>query len=136
MYAIVDRVIPTEHGCHSSAPHDIGVGTFIPSIDDQKNLMKELTFIFSTSVIENHPELQKIYGKIYPKHLEHKYSHCVGNKTKQYPLGLFDCNENKTPFQRTQVFRFETKIRKRVNIPCIQKRIILNNMNTSQDFQI
>lgn len=93
----MDRVIPTERGCHASAPHDIEVGTFIPSIDDQKNLMKELTFIFSTSVIENHPELQKIYGKIYPKHLEHKYSHCVGNKTKQYPLGLFDCNENKTP---------------------------------------
>lgn len=54
----------------------------------------------------------------------------------KFPLGLFDCNENKTPFQRTQVFRFETKIRERVNIPCIQKRIILNNMNTSQDFQI
>lgn len=86
VYAIVDRVIPTERGCHASAPHDIEVGTFIPSIDDQKNLMKELTFIFSTSVIENHPELQKIYGKIYPKHLEHKYSHCVGNKTKQVIL--------------------------------------------------
>lgn len=86
VYTIVDRVIPTVHGSNTSAPHDIEVGTFIPSIDDQKNLMKELTFIFSTSVIENHPELQKIYGKICPKHLEHKYSYCVGNKTKQVIL--------------------------------------------------
>ncbi|XP_056006722.1 uncharacterized protein LOC125651350 [Ostrea edulis] len=97
VYAILDRVIPTEHSSHSPPSHEIEISTFLPSIEDQQKLMKELTFLFSTSVIENHPHLQKEYGKIYPKHLEHKYSYCAGNKTKQYPLGLFDCNENKTP---------------------------------------
>nr|XP_022292945.1 uncharacterized protein LOC111103777 [Crassostrea virginica] len=34
-----------------------------------------------------------IFGSIYPKHLQHKYSNYSGIKTEQYSLGLFGCNE-------------------------------------------
>ncbi|XP_062586325.1 uncharacterized protein LOC134247949 [Saccostrea cucullata] len=71
-------------------------GEFLPSVDDQKQLMKELTFLFSTSIIEHNPQLQRLFNSIYPTHLDHQYSHFSGIKTFQYPLGLFDCNENKT----------------------------------------
>eukprot|EP00105_Crassostrea_gigas_P018631 XP_011436813.2 PREDICTED: uncharacterized protein LOC105334904 [Crassostrea gigas] len=58
--------------------------------------MRELVFIFATSIIEHNPKLQRVYSSIYPKHLDPPYSHFSGLKTFQYPLGLFDCNENKT----------------------------------------
>lgn len=70
--------------------------TFIPSIGEQDILLKELTFQFASSVIEHHPKLKVIFEHIYPIHLKHKYSQFAGIKTTQYPLGLFDCNENKT----------------------------------------
>nr|XP_034316174.1 uncharacterized protein LOC117685762 [Crassostrea gigas] len=53
--------------------------------------MRELVFIFATSIIEHNPQLQRVSSSIYPP-----YSHFSGLKTFQYPLGLFDCNENKT----------------------------------------
>ncbi|CAC5383775.1 unnamed protein product [Mytilus coruscus] len=36
------------------------------------------------------------FESIFPLHLEHDHSDSSGIKTKQFPLGLFDCNENKT----------------------------------------
>ncbi|XP_048770593.2 uncharacterized protein LOC125676812 [Ostrea edulis] len=69
---------------------------FLPSIADQKQLMKELTFLFATSIIEHNAQLHRVFNTIYPKHLDHPYSHYSGLKTFQYPLGLYDCNENKT----------------------------------------
>lgn len=44
---------------------------FLPSVFDQKQLMKELTFVFSTSTIEHNPQLQSVYDSIYQKHLDH-----------------------------------------------------------------
>ena len=83
VYAILDRVSPTPHSSHSLAPHEIELATFIPSVQEQEKLMKELTFLFSSSIVANHPQLEKQFGNIYPKHLEHRYSYCAGNKTKQ-----------------------------------------------------
>ncbi|XP_076081329.1 uncharacterized protein LOC143052225 [Mytilus galloprovincialis] len=68
---------------------------FIPSIQDQLLLRKELTFIIGNAVVANLPQLN-MFSKIYPKHFPHKYSDVVGRRTNQYPLGLFDCNETKT----------------------------------------
>ncbi|WAQ95109.1 hypothetical protein MAR_007580, partial [Mya arenaria] len=48
---------------------------YIPSVDEQKDLLKELVFLVATSVIQNIPQLSDVLG--------------------QFPLGLFDCNENK-----------------------------------------
>lgn len=98
VYAVVDRVIPTSKspdvGVHTQV--DLSLLTFIPSIDEQDILLKELTFQFASSVIEHHPKLKQNFQHIYPIHLKHKYSQFAGLKTTQYPLGLFDCNENKT----------------------------------------
>lgn len=40
--------------------------------------------------------MKKQFGCIYPSHLEHEYSDFAGIKTKQFPIGLYDCNETKT----------------------------------------
>ncbi|WAR16340.1 LOW QUALITY PROTEIN: hypothetical protein MAR_030934, partial [Mya arenaria] len=71
------------------------VNNYIPSVDEQKDLLKELVFLVATSVIQNIPQLSDVFGQVYPKHLKHKYSDTCGKKTEQFPLGLFDCNENK-----------------------------------------
>lgn len=41
-------------------------GEFLPSVFDQKQLKKEMTFIFSTSIIEHNSQLQSVYDSIYP----------------------------------------------------------------------
>lgn len=56
---------------------------FIPSVAEQKQLMRELVFIFATSIIEHNPQLQRVYSSIYPKHLDYPYSHFSGLKTFQ-----------------------------------------------------
>lgn len=88
MYAIVDRVIPTPQ------PSDVGpqenfnlsLPTFIPSIDEQAILLKELTFQFASSLIKHHPKLRERFQNIYPIHLKHKYSQFAGLKTTQVLL--------------------------------------------------
>ncbi|KAK3083023.1 hypothetical protein FSP39_011873 [Pinctada imbricata] len=62
----------------------------------QKILLNELTFLFATSIIRNIPQIAQHLQNVYPQHIQHKHSHYAAMKTKQYPLGLFDTNENKT----------------------------------------
>ncbi|XP_062600399.1 uncharacterized protein LOC134262037 [Saccostrea cucullata] len=95
--AVVDRVVPVPYDVpNMDANSDIDADRFVPSVEEQKLLMDELVFIVASSVISNVPQMRDIFGKIYPKHLHHEFSDQAGEKTKQYPLGLTDCNENKT----------------------------------------
>lgn len=84
MYAIVDRV-PAENNTSESFldVSDLDLLTFIPSLTEQKQLMQELTFIFATSVIQNVPQIGRLFKKIYPEHLNHTYSDYAGLKTTQ-----------------------------------------------------
>ncbi|XP_056014422.1 uncharacterized protein LOC125649436 [Ostrea edulis] len=95
---VVDRIIPTARGVENSdeLKTDIKLETFIPSIEEQTILMDELVFHFATSVIKGVPQMKAEFANIYPAHLTHPYSAQAGEKTKQYPLGLFDTNETKT----------------------------------------
>lgn len=85
VYAVV---IPTSKspdvGVHTQV--DLSLLTFIPSIDEQDILLKELTFQFASSVIEHHPKLKQNFQHIYPIHLKHKYSQFAGLKTTQVLL--------------------------------------------------
>ncbi|KAL3864206.1 hypothetical protein ACJMK2_005910, partial [Sinanodonta woodiana] len=96
--AVVDRITPvsaiTEGQQTESA--DIDIKEFIPSVQEQENLMEELVFLVASSVIQNIPQMKNEFGNVYPIHFTHKYSLLAGKNTKQYPLGLFDCNETKT----------------------------------------
>ena len=76
MYALVDRVLPqsVSHELTVTNYSDIDILRFIPSLQEQEQLLQELTFIFATSVINNSSQLQHHFKKIYPEHLEHKYS--------------------------------------------------------------
>ncbi|KAK3108646.1 hypothetical protein FSP39_012456 [Pinctada imbricata] len=93
IYAIVDRYTPTNP--IKSCGFDDNI-TYIPSISEQKILLNELTFLFATSIIRNIPQIAQHLQNVYPQHIQHKHSHYAAMKTKQYPLGLFDTNENKT----------------------------------------
>lgn len=56
---------------------------FIPSVSEQEQLMQELCFVISASIIENHPQMNELLKRVYPKHLEHTYSRYAGEKTTQ-----------------------------------------------------
>lgn len=93
VYAIVDRFNPINPTRSEGFENNI---TYIPSIQEQEQLLKELTFIYASAVIRHIPQVAKYLEKIFPKHLEHKHTNHAGIKTTQFPLGLFDTNENKT----------------------------------------
>lgn len=65
------------------------------TVSEEEQLMHELCFVISTSIIENHPQMNELLKRVYPKHLEYTYSIYAGGETTQYPLGLRDCNENR-----------------------------------------
>ena len=85
MYALVDRMLPQSVSHESTVTNysDIDILRFIPSLQEQEQLLQELTFIFATSVINNSSQLQHHFKKIYPEHLGHKYSQFSGLKTSQ-----------------------------------------------------
>lgn len=91
---VVDRINPVCVERPNQNPYDLKCIDFIPSMQDQNLLCKELTFIVATALLNNIDQLKNIQN-IYPKHLEHQYSAQTGLKTHQIPLGLFDCNEQK-----------------------------------------
>ncbi|XP_033755665.1 uncharacterized protein LOC117338420 [Pecten maximus] len=93
MYAIVDRFSPTSPVGSNGFENNL---VYIPSVQEQKQLLNELTFIFATAIIRNIPDVSKYLDNTYPQHLDHKHSKYAGIKTTQYPLGLYDTNENKT----------------------------------------
>ncbi|XP_069109674.1 uncharacterized protein [Argopecten irradians] len=105
---VVDRVIPAERQSEDTDTK-IEVEKFVPSVEEQSLLMDELIFIVASSVIQNLSQMKTIYGKIYPKHLAHQFSDRAGEKTKQYSLGLSDCNENKTAEVIKLLKEFQTK---------------------------
>lgn len=84
MYAIVDRVVPASstNSLTENRP-ELDNLKFIPSTQEQELLLKEMTFLCARSVIENIPQIGNLFHKIYPDHLEHKYSRFAGLKTTQ-----------------------------------------------------
>lgn len=82
MYAILDRVVfpPENYECQTD---NIEPAKSIPSVSEQEQLMQELCFVISTSIIENHPQMNEHLKRVYPKHLEHTYSRYAGEKTTQ-----------------------------------------------------
>ena len=85
MYTLVDRVLPQSviHESTSKNYSDIDILRFIPSLQEQEQLLQELIFIFATSVTNNSSQLQHHFKKIYHEHLEHKYSQFAVLNTSQ-----------------------------------------------------
>ena len=81
---------------------DLNPVDFIPSHADQDTLLHELTFLFASSVIANIDQMNGIFGSIYPKHLQHKYSNYSGIKTEQVRLehNLYSFNIVNKPCHR------------------------------------
>ena len=82
---VVDRIssirVPT--GNREDERADIPIEKFIPSIEEQRTLIEELVYLFTTSVIQNIPQMKTEFANIYPTHLNHQYSAQAGEKTKQ-----------------------------------------------------
>lgn len=86
---VVDRVqISPTTTAQNSAPDEIPFEKFIPSVREESQLKKELTFIVATSVISNIDQLSDLFDNIYPKHFVHKYSEHAGKKTQQVSIYL------------------------------------------------
>lgn len=90
VYAIVDRVTPALQLEEIESAFD--VHHYIPSVREQEVLMKELVFLVATSLIENVPQIHEVFNKIYPKHLQHKYSDVCGIKTEQVLFQILNIN--------------------------------------------
>ena len=89
LVAVVDRITPQPAiNLAVLDISDINISTYLPSVEEQGKLMKELTFLFATSVIANIPQLQKAFKSVYPQHLDHKYSEFSGIKTVQVKLDI------------------------------------------------
>lgn len=82
IYAVPDR-IPKEVTYPDQDNRKLTPVNFIPSIVEQQQLQKELTFLVASSLIENVSLLNKEFIKIYPAHLQHPYSDYAGVKTTQ-----------------------------------------------------
>lgn len=80
IYAIVDRYSTSSPKGSSGFEDNL---TFIPSLLEQEQLLKELTYIFASAIIRHVPQVTKHFEKIFPKHLDHKHSQIAGIKTTQ-----------------------------------------------------
>lgn len=89
----MDRIIPTPNTEEGEVnDNEMDVEKFVPSVTEQSLLMEELVFLMATSVIQNIPQMNEIYGKLYPKHLVHQFSGLAGTKTKQVlQLNIITC---------------------------------------------
>nr|XP_022324952.1 uncharacterized protein LOC111125437 isoform X6 [Crassostrea virginica] len=99
LIGVVDRVTPSIDHAHDDNllnVQDMEAEKFIPSLQEQDILSKELTFLVSTALVQNIPQLMSCLGSIYPEHFDHKHSDLAGARTRQFCLGLYDCNEQKT----------------------------------------
>lgn len=81
--AVQDRVPPIPKLQRTEENNMTQASEFFHAVFDQKQLMKELKFIFIISIFEQNLQLQSVYDFIYPKHLNHPYSHFSGHKTFQ-----------------------------------------------------
>lgn len=66
--------------------------SFLPSIPQQEQMMKELTFLFATSIVDHNTHLNKVFKSIYPHHLEHEFSHFSGLNTSQVSNTTYNIN--------------------------------------------
>ena len=67
LVAVVDRITPQPAiNLAVLDISDINISTYLPSVEERGKLMKELTFLFATSVIDNIPQLQKAFKSVYP----------------------------------------------------------------------
>lgn len=80
--AVVDRIVP-ENKTVVEEEVQLNHADFIPSISEQEQLKKELSFLVATSVIQNIDQMKTEFESIFPSHLEHDYSDSSGIKTKQ-----------------------------------------------------
>ena len=78
--AVVDRIIPTPK---PETAKSLSITDYIPSLEEQEVLIKELTFLVATSVVQNLDQINKSMIDIYPKHFQHEHSDAVGRKTQQ-----------------------------------------------------
>lgn len=80
--AVVDRIVP-ENKPVVEEEVQLNHADFIPSISEQEQLKKELSFLVATSVIQNIDQMKTEFESIFPSHLEHDNSDSSGIKTKQ-----------------------------------------------------
>lgn len=104
--ALVDRV-NCEHLSDEPVGHLVNIenGEFLPSVEDNYTLRKDMIQVVSNILVESLPSF-KVFKNIYPYHFEHIYSKEMAKKsTVVYPYSMVLL---KAPFffQELNLFRF------------------------------
>lgn len=95
--AILDRVPCTEFGNEKPLADNVNIPnkTFLPTLHDHFNLMKDFEILVSRVLVKNLPYFQNIFSDIVPQHIPHKHSQEMKLKSKKVNLGILFKNENK-----------------------------------------
>jgi len=83
LFAIIDRISGDENVNPIKIERKLAAVDFIPSLEEQRQLKKDLSFLIASSLIQNIDILNQEFGKIYPTHLEHEFSHKAHIKASQ-----------------------------------------------------
>lgn len=69
--------------------------TFLPTLQDHANLMKDFDVLVSRVLVEHLPHFQNAFSDVVPKHIPHKHSEKMRLKSEKINLGILFKNENK-----------------------------------------
>lgn len=95
--AILDRVPCTDFDNEKPLADIVNVPnkTFLPTLQDHLNLMKDFDVLVSRVLVEHLPHFQNAFSDVVPKHIPHKHSEKMILKSKKVNLGILFKNENK-----------------------------------------
>ena len=69
--------------------------TFLPTLQDHANLMKDFDVLLSHALVKNFSHFQNAFSDVVPKHIPHKHSEKMRLQSKKINLGILFKNENK-----------------------------------------
>ena len=95
--AILDRVPCTDFDNEKPLDDIVNVPnkTFLPTLQDHANLMKDFDVLVSRVLMEHLPHFQNAFSDVVPKHIPHKHSEKMRLKSEKINLGILFKNENK-----------------------------------------
>ncbi|KAK3716250.1 hypothetical protein QZH41_018051 [Actinostola sp. cb2023] len=93
--AVLDRVNPTELEDERSIGEIIDVpnSTFVPSLEEQADITNDFVILIAR-VFVVHLKAFEIFDVVVPKHIKHKYSENMKEKSKKVNLGIIFKDEN------------------------------------------
>ena len=74
---------------------DVPNATFLPTVTDHCNLIKDFTVLVSRVFVQHFSKFQNTFKDVVPQHIQHKYSSEMKKKSQKENMGIVFKNENK-----------------------------------------